>query len=159
MAPRVISTGSVFIASAWWLTCTEWLQYGAVILRQLSLTHWGRVTHICVSKLVHLWFRLWIVAYSAPSHYLNQWWQIIILTLGTIIKLLIIQNSNVFIKENTFENIFCEMASILSWPQYVEILTMTTPLTVDELWSVPVVFEVSYMHRLYNYWVLCSILF
>ena len=37
-----------------------------------SLTHWGRVTHICVSTLDHNWFRYWLVACSAPSHYLNQ---------------------------------------------------------------------------------------
>ena len=45
---------------------------GRVVLLQL-LTHWGRVTHICVSKLT----------WPAPSHYLNQWWIIVNWTLGT----------------------------------------------------------------------------
>ena len=47
------------------------------------LTHWSRVTHICVSKLSILGSdngRL--VAWSAPSHYLNQYWDIVNLTLG-----------------------------------------------------------------------------
>ena len=35
-----------------------------------GLTHWGRETHICITKLGHHWFRKWLVAWSAPSHYL-----------------------------------------------------------------------------------------
>ena len=34
----------------------------------LLLTHWGRVTHICVGELCQHW--------TAPSHYLNQCWNI-----------------------------------------------------------------------------------
>ena len=30
-----------------------------------------RVTHICVGKLDHHWFRKWVGACKAPSHYLN----------------------------------------------------------------------------------------
>ena len=36
------------------------------------LTHLPLVPHICVSESGQHWFRLWLVAYSAPSHYLNQ---------------------------------------------------------------------------------------
>ena len=36
------------------------------------LTRWDRVTHICVSKLSHRWYRQWLVACSAPSDYLTQ---------------------------------------------------------------------------------------
>ena len=39
---------------------------------QSHLSHWGRVTHICASKLSHLWFRQWLVAWTAASHYPNQ---------------------------------------------------------------------------------------
>ena len=35
------------------------------------------MTHICVVELSHHWFRWWLVAYSAPSHYLNQCWNIV----------------------------------------------------------------------------------
>ena len=37
-----------------------------------GLTDSGRVTHIYVIELGHHWFMQWLVAYSAPSHYLNQ---------------------------------------------------------------------------------------
>ena len=36
------------------------------------LTHLPLVPHICISELGQHWFRKWLVAYSAPSHYLNQ---------------------------------------------------------------------------------------
>ena len=41
------------------------------------LTHWGRVMHICIIKLNHHWFRYWLIAWPAPSHYLNQSWNIV----------------------------------------------------------------------------------
>ena len=44
---------------------------------KIGLPHWNQVAHICVSKLDHHWFRWWLVAWSAPSHYLKQWWYIV----------------------------------------------------------------------------------
>ena len=41
-----------------------------------ALTHLPLVLHICVSESGQHWFRWWLVTYSAPSHYLNQWWVI-----------------------------------------------------------------------------------
>ena len=46
-----------------------------------ELTHRGRVTHLCVGKLDHHWIRWWLVVWLAPSHYLNQFWNIINWTL------------------------------------------------------------------------------
>ena len=37
-------------------------------------------TYLCVINLCHYWFRQWLVACSAPSHYLNQWCIIFIWT-------------------------------------------------------------------------------
>ena len=45
-------------------------------------------THICVTRpqwvnslrledMNHNWFRYWLVAYSTPNNYLNQWWLIV----------------------------------------------------------------------------------
>ena len=45
----------------------------------------------------------------APSHYLNQWWNIVTWNLRN--KFQWNQNSNILIEENTFENV-CEMLSI-----------------------------------------------
>ena len=33
--------------------------------------------HICIGKLVHQWFRWWLVAFLAPSPYLNQCWLLV----------------------------------------------------------------------------------
>ena len=48
-----------------------------------QLTHWGRVTHICVIKLSNHWFRLWLATWPVPSHYLNQCWNSVNWTRGT----------------------------------------------------------------------------
>ena len=44
------------------------------LIQGVYLTHWGQVTQICVTKLDHPGLRQWLVAWSAPSHYLNQRW-------------------------------------------------------------------------------------
>ena len=36
------------------------------------LTHWGLVTHICVTELARRWLRCWVVACSVLSHFLGQ---------------------------------------------------------------------------------------
>ena len=35
---------------------------------------WINVMHIFISDLCHHWFRLWLLPWWAPSHYLNQCW-------------------------------------------------------------------------------------
>ena len=64
------------------------------------ITHWGRVTHICVSPLCWYWFRQFLVAWSAPSHCLNRWWFIINWDIGNIFQ----WNLN---KINIFSFIYC----------------------------------------------------
>ena len=46
------------------------------LLSKCRLTH-PPVPHICVSELGQRWFRQWLVACSAPSHYLDQCWVIV----------------------------------------------------------------------------------
>ena len=79
-----------------------------------DLTHLPLVPHICVSNSGQLWFRLWLVAYSAPSHYLNQSWVIVNWTIGNKLQWNFYQNTKLFLHENVFQNIVCEMAAILS---------------------------------------------
>ena len=67
----------------------------------------------------HHWFRYWLVAWPAPSHYLNQCWIIVNWTLRNKLLWNLNRNSNVFIQENAFESVVCETASILSRPQCV----------------------------------------
>ena len=57
--------------------------------------------------------------WSAPSHYLNQCWNIVNSNLRNKLQWNPRRNSFIFILENTFENGVCEMASIRSRPQWV----------------------------------------
>ena len=49
----------------------------------VSLIHLPVVPQICVGELGQHLFRKWLVAYSVPSHYLNQCWNIAFGPLGT----------------------------------------------------------------------------
>ena len=62
-----------------------------------ALTSWVR--HICVRKLVHHWFRYWLVACAAPIHHLDQCWIIIALTLGNNFPRYLMHDTNMFIQE------------------------------------------------------------
>ena len=61
-----------------------------------------------------------IVACSAPSHYLNQCCIIINWTLGNKPQWNSNWNTKCFIHDNSFENVFCEMAAILSRGRWVK---------------------------------------
>ena len=66
------------------------------------------------------WFRYWLVAWSAPSHYQNQCWNIVNETLRNKLQWIFSHNSNIFIQENAFESVVCEKAAFLSRPQCVK---------------------------------------
>ena len=83
---------------------------GVTHFQSIFLTHWGRVTHICVSKLT-------TIVWSAPSHYLNQWWDIVNSNLGNKFQWFLKRNSSIFIQENAFENVVRKMAAMLFRPQ------------------------------------------
>ena len=77
----------------------------------LLLTHWGRVMHICVSKLTLIGSDN---AWSVPTHYLNQWWNIANWTRRNKLQWNLNPNAYIFIHENAFENVVCKMAGIWS---------------------------------------------
>ena len=70
----------------------------------------------------HHWFREWLVAWSSPSHYLNQCWNIANWTLRNKLQWNFSRNSNIFIQKNALENVVCVIASISSRHQWVNIL-------------------------------------
>ena len=72
------------------------------------------VPHICVTKSGQHCIRQWLVAYFAPSHYLDQCWLVSTGPLGTNFSEILITIPNCFIHEHAYENIVCEMASNLS---------------------------------------------
>ena len=84
-----------------------------------ALTRWGRVTHIYVWTTYQHCFRQWLVALSAPSHYLNQCWNFVNSKFGNKFQWNLKRNSCIFIYENAFQNVICEMAAILSRPQCI----------------------------------------
>ena len=73
---------------------------------------WGRVTHIWLHKLTIIWTSAWI------------------LLIGNKLQWNFYPNSNIFIQENAFENVVCEMAPILSQPQS-DTLTFNTSYFID----------------------------
>ena len=71
------------------------------------------------------WFRQWLVAWSVPSHCLNQCWGIVNWTLRNKLQWNFNQNSQLFIHKDAFENVVWKMAAILSWAQCGHGLTFT----------------------------------
>ena len=67
----------------------------------------------------HHWFRQCFAAWAAPSHSLNQYWNIVNWALRNKLQWNLNRNLSIFIQENALENVVCEMASILSRPQCV----------------------------------------
>ena len=91
------------------------------------------LSHICVAR--HQWVNtsrpsgvyasinlsslVQIMACRLVSAYLNQWWDIVNVTRRNKIHWNINRTSYIFIQENLFEYIVCEMSDILSRPQCV----------------------------------------
>ena len=72
------------------------------------------------------------MAWSAPSHYLNQCWNIVNWTLRNKLQCNFNPNYNIFIQENAFESVVYEMAAILPQPQCV-ILSIGELLFVSQI--------------------------
>ena len=76
-------------------------------VNSFSLVH-----HICVIEWGQHWLRQWHVAYSAPSHSLNQCSVIINWTHRTNFSEILVEKIVFFIQENAIENVVCKMAAI-----------------------------------------------
>ena len=94
------------------------------------LTHRGPVMHLYIGNLARHWFRQWLVACSAPSHYLNQCWLNVKWTLRNKLQCKLPppppppprkktpkppKNKQWFSFKKTHLNIW-KMLTILSWP-------------------------------------------
>ena len=64
----------------------------------------------------HHWFRRWLVACSAPSHYLNKCWNVVNWTLKDKLHWNFNLNPLILIQENVFENVVLKTAAILPRP-------------------------------------------
>ena len=99
----------------WWLV--YWRIYASLCLNEL--THWGRVTHICVGNLTIIGpdnslspGRRQPIIWTNAGILLSGPW-------GTNFSEILIGIQTFALKKNAFENGVCEMASILSRPQCV----------------------------------------
>ena len=98
-----------------WRSHQKTCYYSSLVHRHT--TDLAPVPYIRVSESGQHRFRWWIVDYPAPSHYLNQSWFIVNWTIENKLQGNSNRNSYIYIHENAFETVFCEMADILSWPR------------------------------------------
>ena len=92
-----------------------------------KLTHWGWVMHICISKITIISSDNGLSPGSAPSHYLNQCWNIVNWTPKNKPQWNFNRNWYIFIQKNSFKNVVWKMAAILSWPQCVKQWAFSSP--------------------------------
>ena len=72
---------------------------------------------LCAS-VNYKWLKQWLVTWPAPSHCLNQCWNVANWTLWNKIQWNLNHKSCIFTHENAFENVVGKMAAIFSRPQY-----------------------------------------
>ena len=104
--------------------CIGQTAWAAVIImswiNMLRLEHyWGRVTHICLSKLTIIGSDNVLSPGRHQAIIRTNAGILLIGPLGTNFSEMLIK-TNIFIEENTFESVVCEMAAILSRPQCVK---------------------------------------
>ena len=80
------------------------------------------------------WSRWWLVAWSVPNHYLNQWWNCVNWAFRNKFQWNVIQNSHIYILENTCGNVVYEMAAISCRPQCVIQRSDEKLIDVYRLW-------------------------
>ena len=89
-----------------------------------ALTHWGRVTHIRVSKLSIIGSDNGL---SPGRHQAIIWISAEIVFVRSTFQWNPQQNSPIFIQENAVENVVCEIAVIFSRPQCPKLRTKLLP--------------------------------
>ena len=95
-----------------------WCMYASL---GLDLTHWGQVTHICVSKLTIIGSDNGLSPGRRQAIIWTNAGILLIRPLGTNFNEMWIKILTFIIHENAFEGVVCEMASILFQPQWVNV--------------------------------------
>ena len=115
-----LALGTTRSTRAWYWPCKMITWWEHIVF----LTHWGRVTHICVSKLTIIGSDNGL---SPDRRQAITWTNagLLFWTLRNKLQWNLNRNSKIFIQENAFECVVCETAAILSRPQCVNKL-MTT---------------------------------
>ena len=84
------------------------------------LTHWGRVTHICVNKLTIIGSDNGLSPDRRQAIILTNAGILLIGPLGTNTNEILIEILTFLFMKNAFESVVCETAAILSRPQCVK---------------------------------------
>ena len=109
----------------WWPTSLTHI----CITRGLNeLTHWGRVTHICVSKLAIIGSDNGLSPDRRQAIIWTNAGLLLIGHLGTNFSEILIEILKIFIQENAIESVVCETVAILSRPQCVKEFIITSVL-------------------------------
>ena len=115
----------IVVTKNWWSrgTCANPFHEPMLIrYTDVYICHQSSLSFNSLRLSVAIWrhcLRQWLVAYSAPSHYLNQCWLIFKWTFRSTFQWNFIQNSNNFNQQNVFENVASKMASILFTPHWL----------------------------------------
>ena len=120
---QLIYTLSLYLVDVlnFWMPCWDRAHFSVkIIYTCIPINSLGLSDAYMRQLTNHHWFILWLVAWTVPSHYLNQYWIIVNWTLANIFQWKFNQNTTIFIEENACENVVCEMPSILSRPQCVK---------------------------------------
>ena len=99
-----------------------------------QLTHWGRVTHICASKLTIIGSDDGLLPGRRQAIIWTNDGILLIRTFRTQYQWHRKRNSYIFIQENAFQNVVRKMAAILSRPQCVKLETIGE-LTHHSIWQ------------------------
>ena len=91
------------------------------------LTHWGRVTHICVVDLTIIGSDNGLSPGRRQAIIWTNAGILLIGPLGTNFSEIVIEIQTFLLKKNTFENVVCEMLFISSRPQCVKVGLVTGP--------------------------------
>ena len=105
-----INLNSAFVMSIVWRLlklCASYYSYGDINSSPPSAAYMRRWTGSALAQVMAC--RL-----MAPSHYLNQCWHIVNWTLRSKLQWNFNRNSNIFIEENTIENVIWDFSTKLS---------------------------------------------
>ena len=129
-------TEFIFYTSNWYIICIciiktyifqthawVWAFPGCFLILLDILTHWGRVTHICVGKLAIIGSDNGLSPGRLQAIIWTNIWILLIESLGTKFREILLMHFNwyIFIQENVLENVVCKMAAILSRPQCLQV--------------------------------------
>ena len=78
------------------------------------LTYRGRMTHMCIGSLTIIGSDKWLVAWSAPSNYLNQCGNTVNWTLRNKLQWNFHRNWYIFIRENAFVLIYVMKFTVIA---------------------------------------------